>query len=218
MSSNTKSNVAVLVWHLKTRQAEGCGSISGHPKCPRAQLDVHSLLPTAGLLNWVFGGEEQPCHHCVHEKPCAGAGVVWHSRCPTCSNLQALGFWFGCTALSLGVVVILRKNYLCYFHGLGETCDVGKGWGWSCSSPDPLTAQGHSAEPPEAAPSLWIWGWLQEGLHSPWGHILWHSSEATAGLCSNQMSLGSCVGWFSSFLCISKQSVQIPVLQLTEKI
>lgn len=83
-------------------------------------------------------------------------------------------------------------------------------WGGAGVSPEPefVTAQGPSAEPPEAAPSLWHWGWLWGVCTAPEGSagvtsVLWHSSEATAGLCSNQINLGSRVVWFSPFLCIS---------------
>lgn len=137
MSSSTKSNVAVLVWHLEARQADGCGWICGHPERPRAQLDVHSLLPTAGFdLSWVFGGEEQDCHQCVHERPCAGGPVQvqgWFGAPGVQSagicRLWICGFlvWLY-SSVSGEVVVVLRENCPCLFHGLGETRNVGKGW------------------------------------------------------------------------------------------
>lgn len=109
-----------------------------------------------------------------------------------------------------GGVVVFRKN--CHFHGLGESWNMGKGWGR-----EPVTAQGHSAELPKAFPSLWIWDGLSRVCTAPECCPGVTSILPLLGCAQNQMDLGCPVGWFSSFLCISKQSLQIPVLQLTEK-
>lgn len=159
--------------------------------------------------------------------PCAGAGVVWCSRCPKCRNLQTLDLWIS----GLVVQLCVRGSCCCFegklsvsFPWFGRNPECGEGLGWALSQRrfQVLTAQGHPAELPKAVSSLGIWGWLQDPSEGCAGvtPVLWHSSELRPllGCVQNQMNLGSSVGWFSSFLCISEQSVQIPVLQLREKI